>query len=73
MDTRRGPIFLILALAMGIAAAWFTQRTMSKPSPPHEMVAGEHSRQPTPVKQKSPSAPQSIACTHDSPSEAHSS
>lgn len=33
MDTRRGPIFLILALAMGIAAAWFTQRTMSKPAP----------------------------------------
>jgi pilus assembly protein CpaB len=29
---RRGPIFLVLALAMGIAAAWFTQRTVSKPT-----------------------------------------
>lgn len=33
MDNRRGPIFLILALAMGIAAAWFTQRMVSKPAP----------------------------------------
>src|SRR5215831_10421253 len=33
MDTRRGPSFLILALAMGIAAAWFTQRIVSKPAP----------------------------------------
>jgi pilus assembly protein CpaB len=37
MDTRRGPIFLILALAMGVAAAWFTQRMVSKPAP--EQVA----------------------------------
>ena len=40
MDTRRGPIFLILALAMGVAAAWFTQRAVSKPAP--EQAAAPH-------------------------------
>lgn len=33
MQNRRGPIFLLLALGMGIAAAWMTQRLVSKPTP----------------------------------------
>jgi pilus assembly protein CpaB len=33
MQHRRGLIFLAIALAMGIAAAWFTQRLVSKSSP----------------------------------------